>query len=98
VGHAVVLRLFAAIVVMVATGAVVALLGSDTTGWGSAPKPAVYTVPKNIKSDCSIAVEDRIMTWLATVPDGSTVRFGKGRCYGQDGTITSITATGNTVN
>ena len=28
------------------------------------------------------------MAWLATVPDGSTVQFGAGRCYGQDGTIT----------
>src|SRR5262245_36048778 len=51
-------------------------------------KPSVYSVPKSIKSDCSVAVEDKIMAWLATVPDGSTVMFGKGRCYGQDGTIT----------
>ena len=28
------------------------------------------------------------MAWLDTVPDGSTVQFGAGRCYGQDGTIT----------
>jgi hypothetical protein len=28
------------------------------------------------------------MAWLATVPDGSTVQFGAGRCYGQDGTVT----------
>jgi hypothetical protein len=53
-----------------------------------APKPVVYTVPKRIKSDCSVAVEGQIMAWLATVPNGSTARFGAGRCYGQDGTIT----------
>jgi hypothetical protein len=52
------------------------------------PKPIVYSVPKTIKSDCSAAVEGKLMAWLSTVPDGSTVRFGAGRCYGQDGTIT----------
>lgn len=51
-------------------------------------KTTVYLVPKSIKSDCSVAVEDKIMAWLATVPDNSTVQFGAGRCYGQDGTIT----------
>jgi hypothetical protein len=50
--------------------------------------PAVYSVPKKIPDDCSVAVEAKIMAWLATVPDGSTVQFGAGRCYGQDGTIT----------
>jgi hypothetical protein len=50
--------------------------------------PAVYSVPKKIPDDCSAAVEGKIMAWLATVPDGSTVQFGAGRCYGQDGTIT----------
>jgi hypothetical protein len=50
--------------------------------------PGVYTVPKKIASNCSVAVEDKIMAWLATVPDGSTVQFGPGGCYGQDGTIT----------
>ena len=65
-----------------------ALLVSGATGAGKPAKPAVYTVPKKIKSDCSVAVENQIMSWLAGVPDGSTVQFGKGRCYGQDGAIT----------
>jgi hypothetical protein len=50
--------------------------------------PAVYTVPAKIPDNCSVPVEAKIMAWLATVPDGSTVQFGPGRCYGQDGTIT----------
>jgi hypothetical protein len=50
--------------------------------------PGVYKVPKKIPDNCSVPVEDRIMAWLATVPDGSTVQFGPGGCYGQDGTIT----------
>jgi hypothetical protein len=45
-------------------------------------------VPPKIKSDCSRAVEGNIMAGLATVPNGSTVQFGAGRCYGQNGTIT----------
>jgi hypothetical protein len=50
--------------------------------------PAVYKVPTKIPDNCSVPVENKIMAWLATVPDGSTVQFGSGRCYGQDGTIT----------
>ena len=50
--------------------------------------PGVYTVPKKIAANCSVAVEDKIMSWLATVPDGSTVQFAPGGCYGQDRTIT----------
>jgi hypothetical protein len=50
--------------------------------------PGIYKVPKKIPDNCSAPVEDRIMAWLATVPDGSTVQFGPGGCYGQDGTIT----------
>ena len=50
--------------------------------------PGVYKVPKKIPDNCSAPVEDRIMAWLATVPNGSTVQFGPGGCYGQDGTIT----------
>jgi hypothetical protein len=68
--------------------ALAVLVGTAATSSGRAPRPGVYTVPKTIRSDCSIPVEDKLMAWLATVPDGSTVRFGKGRCYGQDGTIT----------
>jgi hypothetical protein len=50
--------------------------------------PGTYKVPKKIPDNCSAAVEDKIMAWLATVPDGSTVLFGPAGCYGQDGTIT----------
>lgn len=53
-----------------------------------ATTPGIYKVPKKIPDNCSAPVEDRIMAWLATVPDGSTVQFGPGGCYGQDGTIT----------
>jgi hypothetical protein len=51
-------------------------------------RATVYKVPSKIKSDCSVPVDATISAWLATVPNNSTVQFGSGRCYGQDGTIT----------
>jgi hypothetical protein len=69
----------------VTTGAIVA---GTAGGAGKPSRPTVYTVPKSIKSDCSVAVDGKVMAWLATVPNGSVARFGSGRCYGQDGTIT----------
>jgi hypothetical protein len=55
---------------------------------GPTGTPGVYKVPQKIQDNCSVAVEDKIMAWLATVPDGSTVLFGPDGCYAQDGTIT----------
>jgi hypothetical protein len=52
------------------------------------PKTGAYKVPAKIKGDCTVAVDDKISAWLASVPDNSTVQFGQGRCYGQNGTIT----------
>ena len=59
-----------------------------TEAASQAPRTTVYKVPTSIADDCSGAVESEIMAWLDTVPDGSTVQFGAGRCYGQDDTIT----------
>jgi hypothetical protein len=57
-------------------------------------RATVYKVPTKIKDNCSVAVDAQIAQWLATVPDNSTVQFGRGRCYGQDGTITLSGRTG----
>jgi Bacterial Ig-like domain len=58
---------------------------------------AVYDIPADIPGeDCSVAVEDEIMAWLATVPDGNTARFAPGGCYGQEGTI-ALTGRSNLV-
>jgi hypothetical protein len=59
-----------------------------TVGCSQAAGARVFKVPKKIPSDCSVPVEDEIMAWLATVPNGNTVQFAPGGCYGQDGTIT----------
>jgi hypothetical protein len=53
-----------------------------------APRPTIYKPPASIKANCSVAVDAKLNAWMATVPDGSTIQFGAGRCYGQDGTIT----------
>src|SRR2546423_9690906 len=77
-------RMFVAVVAL--TGLAIAGLPGEAVA--KPPSKTVYKVPGSIKSDCSVAVENKLMAWLATVPDGSTVQFAAGRCYGQDGTIT----------
>lgn len=57
------------------------------TVWSQAAGAAIYEVPPEIADDCTAPVEDEILAWLATVPDGHTARFAPGRCYGQDGPI-----------
>jgi hypothetical protein len=52
------------------------------------PQPTIYKPPASIKANCSVPVDAKLNAWLATVPDRSTIQFGPGRCYGQDGTIT----------
>jgi hypothetical protein len=48
----------------------------------------VYQIPDAIPDDCSVAVDQDVMDWLDTVPDGNTAQFAPDGCYGQDGTIT----------
>jgi hypothetical protein len=51
------------------------------------PLPGAFMVPDSIPADCSRPVENEIMAWLRTVPDGATARFQHNGCYGQDETI-----------
>ena len=44
-------------------------------------------MPSSIPDDCSQAVEGQIESFLSTVPDGSTIQFQRGGCYGEDNTI-----------
>jgi hypothetical protein len=85
-------RIIAAVALAVAVASVVwTTVGAASR---SPSRARIYQVPRNIKSDCSVPVENQIMSWLATVPNGSTVQFGSGRCYGQDGTITLTNRSG----
>ena len=44
-------------------------------------------VPGAISSDCAIDVTSSIRSWVASVPDGSTLSFGPGRCYRIEGVL-----------
>jgi len=68
--------------VLVVVGAAAVLFGVvRTKDFG----PRVYWIPASVVADCSVAVESEVADFLATVPDGATVAFGKGKCYGHDG-------------
>jgi len=47
------------------------------------PPGATVVVPASIAADCSRPVEQEINSFLATVPDGSTIQFKAGGCYAQ---------------
>ena len=44
-------------------------------------------MPSSIPDDCSQAVQGQIVSFLSSVPNGSTIQFQPGGCYGQNGTI-----------
>jgi hypothetical protein len=45
------------------------------------PGPHVYNIPASIAADCSREVSAAIATWIASVPDNSTLVFGRNACY-----------------
>jgi hypothetical protein len=47
----------------------------------------VATVPAAIPADCTRDVTKALDDWMATVADGSTLRFGAGACYRVNGTL-----------
>jgi hypothetical protein len=51
------------------------------------PTGAVYTAPPSVPAGCSADATQAILTWIASVPDNSTVRFAQGACYRIEGTL-----------
>ena len=51
------------------------------------PAPAAHPVPVSIAADCSRPVEAELQAFFATVPDGATVEFAAGGCYGLDDSL-----------
>jgi hypothetical protein len=49
--------------------------------------PAVATTPASIPADCSRDVTAALAAWIASVPDGWTLRFGANACYRVDRTL-----------
>jgi hypothetical protein len=48
---------------------------------------AAYHIPTTIPGDCSVDVSGPILSWIASVPDNSTLEFGTGACYRVDETL-----------
>jgi uncharacterized membrane protein YgcG len=42
---------------------------------------SVHDVPATVAADCSVDVTQQLRSWIASVPDGSTLRFGADACY-----------------
>jgi hypothetical protein len=51
------------------------------------PTGATVSVPSSIAANCSADVTDALQSWIASVPDNSTIAFGKNACYRLDGTV-----------
>src|SRR5438874_13361168 len=48
---------------------------------------ATHEAPGSIASDCSRDVTQQLLSWIASVPDHSTLSFASGGCYRIDGTL-----------
>jgi hypothetical protein len=65
---------------------------SSTTSVTAAPasavlRSAVEMAPTNIPSDCTRDVTTALVSWIKSVPDGSTLSFAPGGCYRVDGSL-----------
>jgi hypothetical protein len=62
--------------------------GSISTDAGTWPPTGeTHSVPRSIPPDCSSDVTSRLSTWIASVPDNSTLTLGKHACYRLDGSL-----------
>jgi hypothetical protein len=58
-----------------------------TRSWTVTTEGEVYTVPSSVPSGCSTDATSKILSWIASVPNKSTLRFGAGACYRIEGTL-----------
>ena len=56
---------------------------SDPPGIRRPAGRPIHLVPEGIVADCSKPVDGELNDWLASVPDGATVRFRPDACYAQ---------------
>jgi hypothetical protein len=72
-----------------AFGGVLGLLTAGLALLASPPADAAtYQVPASIPADCSRDVSAALVAWIASVPDGSTLRFAPAGCYRVDRKLT----------
>jgi hypothetical protein len=58
-----------------------------TRSWTVTTSGEVYTVPSSVPSGCSSDATSKILSWIASVPNNSTLRFGASACYRIEGTL-----------
>jgi hypothetical protein len=58
-----------------------------TRAWSVTASGNVYTVPGSVPSGCSTDATAQILSWIASVPNNSTVQFDTGACYRIEGTL-----------
>jgi len=67
------------------------VVGDSTASGSSAIKfgsgGIVNNVPVSIASDCSVDVTSALLSWIASVPDNSTLLFGTNKCYRVESTV-----------
>ncbi|MGH9177587.1 MAG: right-handed parallel beta-helix repeat-containing protein [Acidimicrobiales bacterium] len=61
--------------------------GTSASTTGGTPIGTVVTVPLTIAANCSVDVTSKLTSWIASVPDGSTLRLLPGGCYRIEGTV-----------
>ncbi len=58
-----------------------------TRSWAITTSREVYPVPASVPSGCSTDATSKILSWIASVPNNSTLRFGASACYRIEGTL-----------
>ena len=48
---------------------------------------SAYQAPSSIAHDCSVDVTQPLLSWIASVPDNSTLSFASAGCYRIEGTL-----------
>jgi hypothetical protein len=71
---------------------------TPTPGPAPTPGAGVYYVPASIPADCSRDVAADIASWIASVPNNSTLVFGANACYKTERPITVANRVGLTLN
>jgi hypothetical protein len=83
------LRASLAPVALLALGLGAAAIGLSVAAAGPAGAAGpVVNVPASIPADCSRDVSAELIAWIASVPDGSTLRFTPKGCYRADRKLT----------
>jgi hypothetical protein len=67
--------------------AVVVVAAAALTGLPPSADAATYRAPGPIASDCSVDVTAALLSWISSVPDDSTLAFGRNACYRIEGTL-----------